>query len=277
MKTILKLSVLAVVVATAVGFFIFPEKIKLYAGTGKRLIQEKIDEAQGLETKLALVETRVCSLDREIHRLNTEMVRRQVDVEYLENLISEKEETHETLRQAMKRASALLAEGEETYRISGRTYTHSEVSRDAAEKLKIFRIQSETIENLKHTLNTKMNTLQMARENVVNAESIKGELIAKVRFLKADLEKFKAKEVFAETVNSDSMTAEFKTEIGKTQKMLADFEKQLEVKERILDERIRISGDYVGGIDYTSPRIGADEDVAAAIEACLQSDVNSEF
>jgi len=273
MKTILKLSVLTVVVAAAVGFFIFPEKIKLYAGTGKRLIQEKIEEAQGLETKLALVETRVCSLDREINRLNTEMVRRQVDVEYLEDLVSEKVEAHENLRRAMKSASELLAEGRENYKINGRTYTHAEVSRDASEKLKIFRIQSETIDNLNQTLNTKKNTLQMARENVVNAESIKGELIAKVRFLKADLEKFKAKEVFAETKSTGDLTAEFKTEIGKTQKMLADFEKQLNVKERILDERIRINGDFVGGIDYTSPRVIIDEDVAAAIEACLQSDV----
>lgn len=277
MKTILKLSILTVVVATAVGFFIFPEKIKLYAGTGKRLIQEKIEEAQSLETKLALVETRVCGLDREINRLNTEMVRRQVDVEYLEALIGEKEEAHNNLRRAMKLASELLAEGEETYRISGRTYTHAEVSRDAAEKLKIFRIQQDTIDNLRQTHSTKTNTLQMARDNVANAESIKGELIAKVRFLKADLEKFKAKEIFAETVNAGDLAAEFKTEIGKTQKMLADFEKQLDVKERILDERIRINGDFVGGIDYTSPKVIVGEDVAAAIEACLQNDVDSEF
>ena len=57
----------------------------------------------------------------------------------------------------------------------------------------------------------------------------------------------------------------------------AEFEKQLEVKERILDERIRVNTDYVGGIDYTMPRVSPDTDVVAAIEACLQETGEPEF
>jgi len=270
MKTLFKLFVLVAVVVAVGAAFVFPEKVKLYAGTGKRLIQEKIDEAQGLETKLALLETKVYGLDREIISLKTEVVRRQVDVEYLEDLINEKSENHDKLESSLEHASELLEEGRETYRIGSRIYERDEVSRDAAEKLKIFKIQSETLDNIKETLETKRSTLKMARDNVTNAECVKGELIAKVRFLKADLEKYKAKEVFAETVNTDDLAAEFKTEIGKTQKLLAEFEKQLEVKDRILDERIRVSGEYIGGIDYSSPKFSPDGDVAAEIQACLK-------
>jgi chromosome segregation ATPase len=270
MKTLFKLTILVAVVGAVCAAFVFPEKVKLYAGTGKRLIQEKIDEAQGLETKLALLETKVYGLDREIVRLKTEVVRRQVDVEYLEDLINEKEESHGKLKKALEHASELLEENRETYRIGSRIYEHDDVSRDAAEKLKIYKIQSETLGNLKETLKTKRTTLDMARDNVTNAEGVKHELIAKVRFLKADLEKYKAKEVFAETVKSDDMAAEFKTEIGKTQQLLAEFEKQLEVKDRILDERIRVNGEYIGGIDYTSPKLMEDGDVAAEIQATLR-------
>lgn len=277
MKAILKLIAVAAVAVAAVGFFVFPEKLKLYAGTGKRIIQEKLDEAQGLDTKLALLETKVHGLDREIVRLKTEVIRRQVDVEYLGDLISEKEEAHDKLKVAMMRAHELLAGDRKEFRINGHTYQRDAVARDAAEKLKIFKIQAETLDNLRATLETKKNTLGMARENVANAESIKTELIAKVRFLKADLEKYKAKEVFAETAQTGDLAAEFKTEIGKTQKMLAEFENQLEVKDRILDERIRVNGEYIGGIDYTLPVTAGDVDVVAEIEACLNRDGTQEF
>ncbi len=270
MKTIFKLFILSVVVVGVVGALVYPEKLKLYAGTGKRIIQEKIEEAQGLETKLALLETKVSGLKREIEKLKTDVIRRQVDVEYLEGIIAEKEEASGRLRETLERASRLLADGKEAYLIGGREYSHGEVSRDAAEKLKIFRIQGETLENLAETLRTKKGTLEMARENVTNAENVKVELTAKVMFLKAELEKYKAKEIFAETVNAVDLAHEFKTEIGKTQKMLADFEKQLDMKDRILEERIRINGDYVGGIDYSKPGVSSDRDVVADIEACFE-------
>jgi hypothetical protein len=198
------------------------------------------------------------------------VVRRQVDVEYLEDLIGEKDESHQKLESALERASELLEEGRESYRIGGRTYDRDEVERDAAEKLKIYKIQGETLDNLKETQRTKQSTLEMARSNVANAECVKAELIAKVRFLKADLEKYKAKEIFAESVNSGDLAAEFTTEIGKTHKLLAEFEKQLEIKDRILDERIRVNGEYVGGIDYTAPKIDSDGDVASEIQAILK-------
>ncbi len=269
MKTIFKLGVLSVIVVAVVAAFVYPEKVKLYAGTGKRMIQEKLDEAQGLETKLSLLETKVGGLDGEIARLKTEVIRPQVDVAYLEDLVDEKKQTHAGLRKALERASILLDEGKETYRIGGREYPRGSVERDAAEKLKIYKIQTETLDNLQETLRTKVHTLKLAGENVSNASALKAELIAKVRLLKADLEKYKAKEVYAETLKTDDLCAEFKTEMGRTQAMLSELEKQIAVKGRLLDERIRVGGNYIGGIDYTASKIFFEGDVSSEIEAFL--------
>jgi len=278
MKTLFKLSFLAVAVIGVLAALVNPEKIMLYAGTGKRIIQEKIDEAQGLETKLALLDTKVEGLDEEIAELKTEVVRRQIDVEYLEDLVSEKTESHEKLAAALARASELLDEAKDTYRIGHRAYTFAEISRDAAEKLKLYKIQGETLQNLLQTLETKRSTLKMAADNVANAGNLRNELVAKVRYLKAELEKFKAKEIYVETVKTQDLAAEFKTEIGQTQKMLAEFEKQLQVKDRMLDEKIRLNTDYVGGIDYTTTTVStAESNIVAEIKASIEVAGTPEF
>ena len=86
-----------------------------------------------------------------------------------------------------------------------------------------------------------------------------------MKYLKAQLDRFKAKEVYAETVNVHEPGVEFKTLMGKTQKMMAEFEKQLEVKDRLLDERIRLGGDFVSGIDYAAEENVPSEDIAEEI------------
>lgn len=273
MKTLFKLGVLVVVVGVVVGALVFPDKLALYAGTGKRFIEEKIDEAQSMETKLALLETKVAGLDEEIVSLKEEVIRRKVDVESIEAMLETKSATHERLRRGLERASEILATGESEYAICGRTYSRGEVARDAADKLKIFKIQAETLRNLQTTLETKKRTLQMAETNVERGESVKGELVAKLRCLQADVEKYKAKQIYAETLNTDYSTTEFNTELGLTQKMLAEFEKKLEVKDRILDEQIRVNNDYIGGIDYEAPSVIYFEegDLSVEIRAMLDS------
>ena len=205
------------------------------------------------------------------------MVRRKVDVEYMEKIVNEKDVNLLNLKDALDRAADLLADQKDYYKIGGRRYTYAEVARDASEKMKLYKVQEETLVNLKRTLDTKVKTLVLAEENVTKSESIKGELRAKVKFMRAQLERYKAKEVYAETVQVDDTHFEFKTLIGQTQKMLTDFEKQLEVKDRLLDERINLGGGYVGGIDYdTTHENLSEDDIAGEIKRYFNRDGGEE-
>jgi peptidoglycan hydrolase CwlO-like protein len=243
------------------------DSFKVFADTGKRMIEEKINEAQSMETKLNLLETQIHGLDEEIMDLKTEVVRRKVDVEYMQRILSEKELNLMELKESLDKAAKLLEQQRDYYVIGHRRYSFEEVSRDAAEKLKLYKIQEETLGNLKRTLETKGKTLVLAEQNVAKGESVKAELNAKLKHLDAQLERYKAKEIYAETVRVDDTGVEFKTLIGKTQKMLSEFEKQLEVKDRLLEERIRLGGEYVGGIDYEAPNEPESaEDIAGEIK-----------
>jgi hypothetical protein len=278
MKTIIKFSIFTVLAVTSVFAILNWDSFKVFADTGKRMIENKINEAQSMETKLSLLQTRITGLDKEIYDLKTEVIRRKVDVEYMGKIVSDKESALFELKDALKQASTLLEDHRDSYVIGRRKYTFEEVARDAEEKLKLCRIQEETLKNLKRTLDTKLKTLALAEENVIKGEGMKGELTAKLKFLKAQVERFKAKEVYAETIKVEDPTSqEFKTLIGKTQKMLAEFEKQLAVKDRLLDERIRLSGDYVGGIDYSDKGETDSDDIAGEIEGYFRKGSSDEM
>jgi len=252
MKTLIKFSVFMILSFTAVVAIMNWDSFKIFAHSSKRMIEEKLNEAQTMSDKLSFLESKIEGLDREIYDLKTEVVRREVDVEYMDKIVKEKQISLIDLKNSLELASELLAKHRDYYVFSGRRYTFNEVGQDAAEKMKIFKIQEETLNNLKKTLDTKRKTLAIAEKNVAKGESLKGEVCAKVKFLKAQLERYSAKAVYAETIKSEDTGAEFKTLIGKTQNMLAEFEKQLEVKDRLLDERIRLGGEFMSGIDYTT-------------------------
>jgi chromosome segregation ATPase len=272
MKTIFKFSVFIVLSFTAAVALMNWDSFKLFADTGKRIIEKKINEAQSMETKLNLLETKIQGLDEEILELKTEVVRRKVDVEYMERILTEKELAQANLKDSLESASALLERKRDHYMIGHRRYSFEDVARDAEEKMKLYKIQEETLNNLKRTLDTKQKTLAIAEQNVAKGEGIKAELNAKINFLSAQVERYKAKEVYAETVKTDDPTVEFKTLIGQTQKMLSDFETQLKVKDRLLDERIRLGGDYVGGIDYSNENASDSEDIAGEISMYFKAD-----
>src|SRR5262245_43556238 len=62
-----------------VGSVFGGDKIKLYGATGERIIQEKIDGACSVSTKLELLKTKVHELDAEVARLEQDAIARRVE------------------------------------------------------------------------------------------------------------------------------------------------------------------------------------------------------
>jgi len=277
MKTLFKFALFSVLTVTAAAAVLNWDDFKAVASTGRKMIERKIDEVQGMETKLSILREKVAGLGKEILELKTDLVRRQVDVEYMEKIVDEKRRALARLETALEQASRLLAEPRDTYLIGGRAYSREAVSRDAEEKMKLYKIRKETLANLEKTLETKRKTLEMARRNVERGESMKAELAAKVKFLEARVDRYKAKEVYADTVKVEDPSVEFKTLLGRTRKMLDEFERQLAVKDRLLDERIRLGGDYTCGIDYAAKaeEEGGTADLTVEIARCLHGGVAS--
>ena len=245
------------------------DRVKLYLEHGKETVLSAIDDAQGMEAKLSLIRTQIDGLDRSVRDLREEAVSRKVESEDLRREIAERERSLERQMSVLDRASDLLAKKSETYTIGRTVYTRQEVEKDAADKLQLYGVQQETLKSLKETLATKEKALELADQNVGRAIALKSELQGKIGLLEAKLQKFRAREAFAATVDDGVSTVALDSDLAKAREMIQGFEKKLEVKDRMLDERMKSSGTQPkGGIDYTVTSDG-DANLVGLIRAAI--------
>ena len=265
MLSILKYGFYASVLAGAAYVFVGPDKLLSFASQGERLIKEKLD-SQTLEDQLEDVRDRIEGLDHELGRLKHDVIERRVEIDTLSMQIGNREGELSRLQRNLEKAREYLAEDRATYRLSGITYSLAEIEADAELKFQEYRTKEEALANLSQTLEIKKHALKVSNENVHRAQALRSDLDGKTRLLAAELQRFRAKEVYAESVDQGVRTEELKTELGKAQQALRDFEKKLAVEDRMLQERMKLAaGGEPGGIDYEAVAINV-EDISTRIE-----------
>lgn len=251
-RFLLKTSLLGVLATGALYATGTTDKVVHMFEHGKKKVAEKINELQGMSAQLNRIESKVSQLDTEILELKQAAVRDQIEVERLESDIDERQGGLDKLKGSLERAHSLLETEEEYFRIGSATYSRDEVERDVAEKIALYKVQDETLAHLRQTYVTHRNAKTIAQENVRRGQAVKIDLESKIRLLRAKLERYKAREIYAETVAVDFDAEDFNTGIGEARQLFARFDKDLEVKNRLLDERMRINATSgsVTGIDY---------------------------
>jgi chromosome segregation ATPase len=257
-KLIGKTLVLGGLSAGALGCLYGKDQVLAWFQQGKQEIVAKIDELQGMKGELNSIESRVQSLEGEIRELREHSISEQIEVKRLEQEAADRQGALDRLKKNLEKAQSLLATAGERFVIGGVSYARAEIERDVAEKLDLWQVQQDTLAQLKQTLEVRQGALALAKENVTRGEALRGELTGKLRLLAAKLEKHRAREIYAEAVAGDFDAAEFQTTIGEVRQACAKFEGKLEVKDRMLDERMRVaSGGKPAGIDYESPEPAA--------------------
>lgn len=269
LSTLARLGLLGTLVGGSTIALVGGERAKLYFESGKEAVLSAIDEAQGMEAKLRLIRTQINSLDTEEKRIKTDAIRNNVEVDALRKDIADRESLLARQAAVLEKVSAMLGDGSFQYVIAGRSYDRQVVESDAAEKLAIFNVQKETLASLKETLATKEKALDIAASNVSRAGALRADLRAQVTLLEAKLEKYRAKQDFAATVDDIVDTDEIDSALTRAKSMIQDFSKDLEVKDRMLDEQLKNSkSEKASGIDYDANATSA-QDIAAKIKVAI--------
>ena len=248
-----------------------PDQIQDWFKDGKKAVQEQINEYQGMGAELRKIEQKVHKLDREIQQLTESAYKAEIDVKELEQEIEERQSSLDRLKLNLEKANALLAAEANHYRIGGLEYTRDEVQRDVQDKIELYKVQKTTLAHMRETLMIRRNALTMARENVTRGKEVRTELKEQTRLLAAKLKRYEARRVYSEAVASDFDAQEFNTEIGSARKLLASFDKKLKVKDRLLDEQLRVASESkLTGIDYNAPE--GPKDVSSELSMILDDD-----
>lgn len=270
--SLFRLGMLATLVGGSTFALVGPERIKMYLHEGKESVLDAIDGAQSMESKLAMIRTQISTLDDEVRRLKEEAIRHRVESERLRVEVAQREGSLEAKAQVLDKAKDLLSQGHDRFVIGRTVYSRAEVEQDAAEKLNLYNVQAETLKSLKETLATKEKARAIAEQNVGRAAALRVELQSKTGLLEAQLQKYRAKENFAATVDEVLDTSELDSDLARAREMIQSFERDLEVQDRMLDERLKGGSDQPqGGIDYDAID-GGDEDVVGQIHRALYGD-----
>lgn len=266
MLSILKYGFYASVLAGAAYLFVGPDRLVSFAKRGEKVIKQKLDELHGFESRLDDVRSQLDEIDAEIRDHRKEVIERKVDVEQLTQTIMERENELQRLRRNLEKAQELLSQESTRYMIGGVSYTFAEVEQDADIKFNEYQTKERTLKNLRDTLRLKEESLAVSEANVTGAIARKGDLEGQIRLIAAELERFRARQIYVECVDQGILPEEINTELGKAEHRLGDLKKELAVKERMLDERVKAGPGQVGGINYERVSQDAQElDIATRI------------
>lgn len=274
--SLFRIGMLATLVGGSTFALVGPDRIKAYFHDGKEKLLSAIDEAQGMESKLGMIREQIKGLDDEARRLKKEAITRRVESERLREEVANREAALDQRARVLETVSNLLDRGQPSYAIGRVTFTRAEVEQDAAEKLSLYNVQQETLKSLRETLATKEKAQAIAEENVGRAEALRAELLSKVGLLEAQLQKYRAKETFAATVEEVIDTSDLDSDLARARELIQEFESDLEVRARMLDERLNGTSEQPrGGIDYEALERGNDTDLVGRIRTALQGDAVS--
>lgn len=254
LKFLFKTALVAALVGGVAVAFVGPDRVEHWVHASKSAVEEKISEFQGMTSELRKIDARVDRLDSEIADLKENVLKEEFEIQNLDKEIQGREEGLQYLRNNLEKADELLLAEDAFFTIRGIHYTRNEIEQDVAEKMRLYQVQEDTLAQLRMTRQTRQAALDMAHENVARGQAVREDLIGKVRLMQAKLERYKARQFYAEAVASDFDAREFNTEIGEARQSLSRFEQKLEVKSRLLDEQMRVAANedgVVSGIDYT--------------------------
>lgn len=252
-KFLFRSAMLGATALVALGVTYGPEKVRSWVRHGRQAVKEQFNEFQGMSAELRSIRQRVDELDGEIRKLKENSLHTQIDVQSLEKEVQDREQALGTLEANLQQANVLLGSEAGQFMICGVSYSRGEVEQDVQAKIELYKVQKGTLEHLRETLMAQRNALALAAENVTRGESVRSELLAKVRLLEAQLRRYEAKKVYHEAVANDFNTTEFNTGLGEARKLLADFESKLAVKNQLLDEQLKVEArSTVTGIDYNA-------------------------
>lgn len=256
-----------------VGSVFGGEKIRLYGATGERILQEKIDGACGVGTKLELLKTKVRELDGEVARLEQDSIGRKVELDGAEARVHEGETAIAHQRQVLGRAAELLDQGAASYDIAGHRYSRADVEGDARAKLEACQGAERVLEDEKKIVQVKEKTVALAQAHLERARKRRGELASAVRTLEARVAEQQAKRALAEALDAQPLSTEVQGELARAERLAQEVTSKLEVEERVLDERLARKNGPTGQIDYDPATKPSAEEISHAIRAHLAGPV----
>jgi peptidoglycan hydrolase CwlO-like protein len=224
----LKRILIGTTVAAVVGGFVFGRDLFSYLRTGAASIRQAVKAEVPIEFEIQRARTLVDQLVPDIRRCMHVIAEQQVDVEHLQQEIARKEAEIGKQREALVSLRNDLGSGRSVFVYASRTYTAHEVQRDLATRFERFKAAEDILAADRKILAARQQNLAANQDKLQSLLHAKKELEVKLEQLQARLETVRAAETVSTLAIDDS-------NLSHARKLIADLNKQLDVRQRMLD------------------------------------------
>jgi chromosome segregation ATPase len=231
----LKKLVVGSAVALALGTFVFGRDVVSYLRTGFHSVRAAVKSEVPIEFEIQRARTMVDQLVPDIRQCMHVIAEQQVDIEHLGAALAKKEADLGKQREAILTLRADLGSGKGQFVYAGRTYQPHDVKRDLAARFERFKASEEVLAADRKILSARELTLKANQRKLDGMLQAKKELEVKLEQLQARLQTVRAAETVSTLAIDDSS-------LSHARALIAELNKQLDIKEKILDSEGKFTG-----------------------------------
>lgn len=228
-----------IVIGSAIGVglltFVFGREAVSYVRAGCRNVQSAVRAEVPVEFEIERARTLVDQLVPDIRQCMHVIAEQQVDIEHLTASLGRKEGDLAKQKDAIVALRTDLGSGKSTFTYASHKYTSGDVKRDLSTRFERYKAAEELLTADHKILAARQQTLTANREKLDGLMAAKKELEVKLEQLQARLHTVKAAEAVSQLAIDDS-------NLSHARKLIEDLNKQLDVKQRVLDAEVKFTG-----------------------------------
>ncbi len=222
-------------IAVGLGTFVFGREAISYLRAGCRNVQNAVKAEVPVEFEIERARTLVDQLVPDIRQCMHVIAEQQVDIEHLTTALTRKEAELGKQKDAILALRDDLGSGKGSFTYASHKYSANDVKRDLATRFERFKAAEEILAADRQILTAREQTLVANREKLDGLMQAKKELEVKLEQLQARLHTVRAAEAVSQLAIDDS-------NLSHARKLIEDLNKQLDVKQRVLDAEVKFTG-----------------------------------
>lgn len=238
-------------IAVGLGTFVFGRDAVSYLRAGCRNVQNAVKAEVPVEFEIERAKTLVDQLVPDIRQCMHVIAEQQVDIEHLNATLNRKDTDLAKQKDAIVALRADLGSGKSTFTYASHKYTSGDVKRDLATRFERYKAADELLAADRKILAAREQTLVANRDKLEGLMQAKKDLEVKLEQLQARLQTLKAAEAVSQLAIDDS-------NLSHARKLIDDLNKQLDVKQRVLDSEAKFTG--LIPVEKANPTAPADLD-----------------
>ena len=257
----LKKILLGAGIAVGLGTFVFGREAASYLRAGCRNVQNAVKAEVPVEFEIERARTLVDQLVPDIRQCMHVIAEQQVDIEHLTTALTRKDAELSKQKDSILTLRGDLGSGKSIFTYASRKYSTNDVKRDLATRFERFKAAEEILAADRQILTAREQTLVSNRDKLDGLMQAKKELEVKLEQLQARLHTVRAAEAVSHLAIDDS-------NLSHARKLIEDLNKQLDVKQRVLDAEVK----FIGLIPVEKAEPTAPANLAEQIDAYFSTD-----